>query len=1289
MNRFTQPNMLLLFVLALGGCRAGGAQPEPPPAAAPSPAPATAPEATGNAALPVGYPQFPSISPDGSTIVFSWMGDLWSVAAAGGLATRLTAHPALERRSAFSPDGRMLAFESDREGARNLYVMPVSPGAGPGLLQAGTVRRATVSDRPQNLSGFSADGRSLLFSSTQEAAIHRHQRMFRVDLPDAEGRPATVRRLVNAFGSMPHESPDGSLVVFTRGRYDFTRPAYRGSGDMDLCAYSPADDRYRMLTAFDGADGDGHPLADGSVVFVSSRDGQNNVWRLAPGKTDADAAALTRLTAFAPLGAGGEASIGHGVRDWSVSPDGRWGVFCVWDTLYRIDLAAPAPRPEAVPLAAAADSADLDILRFNADRQVSEVALSPDGKTLALVARGEVYVRSTDEGRPTRRVTTTVGRERDLAWSPDGRVLYFASDDTGRYAIYGATVSLAREDIAPTEKDAEREKEKGDGEVQPPGDATGRPGAAADPAAPPPDKPPPDGHAGQPAADGADAKPAAPPRADKPARKPDHGKRWAEALRFNVELLASSADADKRQPLPSPDGKQLLYVHGLGDLVVRDLATGAERTVLGGWNEPETLWMPDSRHVIFAREDLDYNSDIWVLDTQPAADGSIPAPVNLTRHPDNDTSPRLSADGKVLYFLSERARGSDELDVWAVNLDRRLDGLRPYELDDYFKKAAEAAKKAKPLGAGDDKPASRARADESAKAPDSPDEPRKEAGPRDQAADAARKKPEPLRIHADDAYLRVRRLTSFPGHESDLAVTPGGDRVVLSAEVDGKRTLISVDFKGEDRKTLDTASPSSVRVSLTGEKVVYVKTGQAFGVPPGGGKVEAFGIDAPTVVRAADQQRQKFIEATRILGDRFYHPTLKGLDWAGLTRRYLSLAERTRTSDEFNRVLNTLWGELDGSHLGTMGGPAFSAPAPAVGFLGVDASPVPGGFRVDRVLRAGPADREPSRLNPGDVIVSIDGVALAPAADALPAIDLAAAMAGKAGKETLLEVRPPAPPAAPPPAVPPPAAPPPAAPAPAAGAAEHQQQPPPAADAGEAPAPPPAAGVRYVLIAPVSASDNDDLRYQDEVEARRAAVDRLSGGRLGYLHIRGMSEPSVRDFERDLFAAASGKAGLIIDVRDNGGGSTADILFASLTAPRHAWTMPRGVDPAAVPRDAYPRDRRLIYAWTRPINVLINENSFSNAEIFAHGVKTIGRGRLVGTATYGGVISTGAATLIDGTTIRTPFRGWYIPPDGIDMENHGAQPDVNVPQTPEDEAAGRDRQLEAAVEELLRRVGAP
>jgi len=1180
-------------------------------------------------AATVGFPQFPSLSPDGETIVFSWAGDLWSVAATGGVAVRLTAHPAEERRSAFSPDGSMLAFESERDGPQNLYVSPILPTTGGGLL-IGPVQRITVSDTDQHLGGFSADGTEVLFAGSHEPSVYRSARLYRVAVVPGASAPGPVSRLTDAFGNLPRMGRRGEVIV-TRGRLDFTRPIYRGSGNMDLWRIDPDTGSFERLTTFDGTDGDGWPLPDGSVVFVSSRDGQNNVWKLAPGATD-QGGGLKQLTRFKPdkpATEDGRASLGHGVRDLTVSADGRWAAFVVWDTLYRLDLTDPAAEPQPVRILAGADAAALSTQRINLDREVTEAALSPDGKTIAVVARGEVFVRSTEEGRPTRRVTATVGRERHLAWSPDGRVLYFASDESGRYGIYRATVALSREDITAEPPAATSEQKEEQAE---PTNTPATPESAGS------DAQPESGARGDAAPKAAETRSARKPD----AKKIDHGKRWAESLRFTVEPLLVSG-ADERRPLPSPDGKRLLFTRGLGTLCVLELESMQQRVLLEGWNEPEALWMPDSRHIIFAREDLDFNSDIWLLDAPADTDAPLAPPINLTRHPDDDTAPRLSADGKVLVFLSDRAGENGQYDVWTLALDRRLDGLAPYELAQYYKEAADAAKKRKPLSAEQDKRREPAKKSEE-KAGGADDKDGKEG-----SSPIKSEAGSPLVLDVEDAYLRVRRLTSYSGSEGNLAILPGGDRIIFSAEIDGRRSLVSVDHKGEDRKVIESAGVGNVSVSLTGDKVVFVRSGQAATASPTGGRTETLGIEAPVVIDVPAQQRQKFLEAARTIGDRFYHPTLKGLDWAGLTERYMSLAMRTRTPEEFNRVLVMLFGELNGSHLGARGGGGRGAPGPAIGYLGIDAEAVPAaaaggrpGYRVMRVLPHGPADRKSSRLEEGDVIVAVDGSPLGePGADA-PARDLAAALAGRAGRETLLEVVRPA---------------------------------------GDGAAP----SSRYVLITPIGSADHGTLRYRDEVERRRRLVDELSGGRLGYLHIRGMSEPSVRDFERDLFAAGEGKDGLIIDVRDNGGGWTADILLASLTAPRHARTVPRGADPNAVPPDAYPRDRRLIYAWTRPINVLINENSFSNAEIFAHAIKTTGRGRLVGTPTYGGVISTGSFTLIDGTTVRLPFRGWYLP-DGTDMENNGAQPDVPVPQTPADEIAGRDAQLEAAVKDLLEQL---
>jgi tricorn protease len=156
-----------------------------------------------------------------------------------------------------------------------------------------------------------------------------------------------------------------------------------------------------------------------------------------------------------------------------------------------------------------------------------------------------------------------------------------------------------------------------------------------------------------------------------------------------------------------------------------------------------------------------------------------------------------------------------------------------------------------------------------------------------------------------------------------------------------------------------------------------------------------------------------------------------------------------------------------------------------------------------------------------------------------------------------------------------------------------------------------------------------------------------------------------------------------VDVRNNGGGSTADRVLASLMVQPHAYTVPRGADPGYT--GGYPQDRLFIQRWTLPTNMLCNEKSFSNAEIVSHAFRNLRRGTLVGEQTNGGVISTGGARLVDGTTVRLPFRGWYTP-DGVDMENNGAMPDLRVPADPVAESLDQDAQLRTAVDDLMQRL---
>ncbi|MCU0689517.1 MAG: S41 family peptidase, partial [Phycisphaerales bacterium] len=830
---------------------------------------------------------------------------------------------------------------------------------------------------------------------------------------------------------------------------------------------------------------------------------------------------------------------------------------------------------------------------------------------------------------PTRRVTSTVGRERDLAWSPDGRVLWFISDEaeiagSGQAAsrVMYATVAMSREDIeekkaAPAATPAAASPTAG--AAAPGAGAGGEP--KAEPKADPAGEPAATATAGAAGASEPKAEPGAEPKADEPKggatagataagtgaagagtrsreRRPDLAKRWAVALTFEVKALEVAIPTgpnggrndgvlgmELSTLVPSPDGRMLLVTRGMGDLVAIDLIGKTTRDLTTGWNIGDVQWASDSRHVLYSREDLDFNSDIFLLDSGAGAGGGANpgTPLNLSRHPDTDDQPRLSADGKVLVFRSERAGENGEFGLYAITLDRSLDSLRPYELEDYYKKQATAARARKAIDPvlWDDAKWVEGDADRQEKA--------RKAAERNPTASPSPFKPLTFK-DLDTAYLRVRRVNVGSGSIGTVLMTPGGDRIVFSqisegpaapttptpptppaagGAAGGEPALVSVSYKGDDRKAIASGSLRSVVLNLTGERVSYVRSGQASAAPVAGGKVDLLAIDAPVVLEARAQQRLKFAEAVRVIGNGFYHPTLKDLDWRGLSMRYLDLASMTRTTGEFDRVVSMLLGELDASHMGITGPDGFTPPSLAMGYLGIETTSGPEGLTVTSVLTDGPADDHPKGPRVGDVIVAIDE-------EPTQGRDLGSFMVAKSGRETLLRIRRGANAAANVNAN-----------VNGAGSAEAGGD---AQTGGDAAAGADTAAAGNdgkpetksdakpdtIIITPTSFGEESELRYKAEVAARRAAVESLSNGRLGYLHIRGMNLPSVRDFERDLYAAAHGKDGLVIDVRDNGGGFTADILLASLTAPVHAKTQPRGVLPSEVPFDAYPRDRRLI-----------------------------------------------------------------------------------------------------------------
>ena len=1163
----------------------------------------------------VDLPRYPTISPDGTVAVFSWRGDLWKCPVTGGGAVRLTAMPSNEGRAAFSPDGTSIVFDSDRDGGRNLFVMK-SDGS--------DVRQLTFGDSVAILSacGVDAAGRPVAyFESSRDNDLYRATRPFMVPLA---GGP--VERVCDAFGGHPVATRDGKSVVMERGSSAWLRRAYQGPDQRDIWSLDRGTGRFTQHTDWKGNDGWAFVAGDDLVYLTDRGNGRSvNLWRKKFAAPPSDGG--TQLTSF-----------DDDIRELAVSADGRTALFTQWDGLWRLDLASAGAQPVRVTVQGTEDEADR-LRPRNVGRDVSEAQLSPDGKTMAMIAYGDVYVKGTDERSPFVRVTRTAARERDIAWMPDGSKLLFSSDLDGNDSIFEATVLQTRGEIRSAFKEKTNPK-KEEPKVEEPAKAA-EPAKPADPTEPAPATEPAKADPA-PAPVAADAPKQAEPAvaapeakegeakkddakkadAKKEPEKKDEGARWADAVKVEVKPFIALPAASERSPSPSPDGKKIAYRRDHRTLVVRDVATGEEKDLRGGFDYSiDWRWSPDSRMIAFRQDDDDFNSDIWIV----PADGSE-APVNVSRHPDPDANPRWSSDGKVLAFAS--ARIDNEADIYLVFLDKELEGLQRFELDQYFKDAGEAVKK---------RVAERSKKPESKKddAKDaSKDEAKKDEAKKDDAKKDDAKKEEPKKLDLEDAYLRLRRLTSMPGNELDLELSPAGDRVYFMGGSGDAAGLNSVAWSGGETKKLG-AGGSIQMMTPAGDKLVVVGRGAANVVGLPGGESKAVELSDTVEIDLAAQSAQKFGEMSRIMGSIFYSPTMNGCDWPKLTEKWSKLAANARTDEEFDYVANRFLGELNASHLGVRSpGGEGGMVRLGTGRLGARTAFAEGGFRVEDILRDAPATKGATPLAVGDVIVAVNGI------DVKPSSTMEELFRGTVGRETFVRVM-------------------------------------------RAPAPGQARMELDLILVPGSSGEIRELTYQDTLRKARETVDRLSNGRIGYIHIAAMDQASLDVYERDLYAQAHGKDGLIIDVRNNGGGSTADRLLASIMVTPHAYTVPRGADPSK--KGHYPVDRLFIQRYSLPINMLCNEKSFSNAEITSHAFKTLKRGTLVGVQTYGGVISTGSDSLIDGTTVRTPFRGWYLP-DGTDMEMNGAMPDIVVPQTPEDESTMTDTQLQTAVADLLKRL---
>lgn len=488
-------------------------------------------------------------------------------------------------------------------------------------------------------------------------------------------------------------------------------------------------------------------------------------------------------------------------------------------------------------------------------------------------------------------------------------------------------------------------------------------------------------------------------------------------------------------------------------------------------------------------------------------------------------------------------------------------------------------------------------------------------------------KAEPVVIEWEGLIDRKARLSVHSASLADGAVTKTLDKLYYLARFEKDFDLWSVDLRSRETKLvvkLD-AKRAGLELSQDGKSVFVLADGKLIKVEAESGKRENLPVATEMVLHPAEERAYIFDHAWRQVEKKFYVADLHGVDWTFYRDAYRRFLPYIQNNYDFQELLSEMLGELNASHTGGRYSPpqVNTDATPSLGLV-LEGGSGPG-LKVGEVLQGGPLDKAASRVRAGHRLTAIDGVAIASLED------LGRLLNRRAGQLTLLSFA-----------------------DPATGAAWDES------------------------VKPIPPQEEGELLYRRWVERNRAEVERLSKGRLGYVHVRAMNDPSMRTVMDEVLGRDVDKEAVVVDTRYNGGGNIHEQLSDFLSGKKYFDVIPRG--------QAYGHEPLL--KWTKPSIVLMSEGNYSDAHLFPVAYKLKGLGRTVGMPVPGTGTFVWWEQQIDPTLVfGIPQGGWRMP-DGRFCENTQLEPDLPVMNQPGPLAGGRDQQLEAAVAELLREVDA-
>ena len=495
--------------------------------------------------------------------------------------------------------------------------------------------------------------------------------------------------------------------------------------------------------------------------------------------------------------------------------------------------------------------------------------------------------------------------------------------------------------------------------------------------------------------------------------------------------------------------------------------------------------------------------------------------------------------------------------------------------------------------------------------------------------DAAVKPEEPkkdLVFELEGLDRRKARLTIHSADIADMVLTKNGDKLFYLARFEKGYDLWVTETRTRDTKLFSKlgANRTGMEMSSDGKALFVFVDGRIMKIDPESGKSESVAIGGEMVLDPTAEKAYMYDHMWRQMKQKMLVADLYGADWDsyyGLYRKFLPFINNNY---DYAEMVSELLGEMNVSHTGCYYSPQQPPTADATAALGVFVDyDFPGpGLKVAEVISGGPLDKADLKIRAGHIIEKIDGLPLDRTVDHHKYLNR------KAGKLTLLSVL------------------------------------------------DPAGGSRWEeAVKPVSLGEENGLLYRRWVRNRRAEVDRLSGGRLGYVHVRSMNDASYRTVIEEVLGLSPDKDALIVDTRFNGGGNLHDTLADFLSGKKVFDIVPRG---QLVGYEPYNK-------WIRPSIVLMGECNYSDAHLFPVEYKIRGLGQTLGMPVPGTGTFVWWESQIDPTLrFGIPQGGWRTP-DGKLCENNQLEPDILVKNDPDVMSAGRDQQIEAAVKELLKK----